>query len=81
MDPVYDIESVRKKCLDLLRKEGRTMTAAEISQALVVPMWAADAGLESARTARLATYTAGAGWTLASAEPAPEPDERQGGLL
>lgn len=81
MDQVYEIETVRKQCLDLLRKEGRTLSAGEMCMALQLPMWAVQAGMDSARAARLATFTGGAGWSLASPEPAPQPDDRQGGLL
>jgi hypothetical protein len=83
---VYEIENVRKQCLDLLRKEGRTLSTAEISQALVIPLWAVESGMDSARRGRLANHTAGAGWTLASAKrPAVDQEEQfqaaQGGLL
>lgn len=37
---IYEIESVRKQCLDLLRKEGRTLTTGQICMALQLPMWA-----------------------------------------
>ncbi|MFN4360501.1 MAG: hypothetical protein ACK4F4_07235 [Hylemonella sp.] len=82
MDQVFDIETLRKQCLDLLRKEGRTLSTGEICQALQLPLWAVESGMDSARKARLATFTSGAGWALASPEqPAAQLDERQGGLL
>lgn len=82
MDQVYEIETVRKQCLDLLRKEARTLSAGEICMALQLPLWAVNAGMDSARAARLATFTGGAGWSLASPQTtAQQQDDRQGGLL
>lgn len=60
---VFEIEAVRKRVLDLLRKEGRTMAAGSIALALGLPLWAVTAGLDSARTAGLAEFAPGAGWT------------------
>ncbi len=81
MDQVYEIETVRKKCLDLLRAEGRTLTAGEICMALQLPHWAVQAGLDSARLAGLARFTGGAGWGLATESQAPQLDHEQRGLL
>lgn len=61
---VFEIEAVRKRCLDLLRKEDRTMTAGEVAMQMGLPLWAVNAGLDSARVARLARFTGGAGWSL-----------------
>lgn len=82
MDQVYEIEAVRKQCLDLLRKERRTLTAGEVAMALRLPLWAVQAGLDSARTARLAFFHAGTGWGLANAVAwRPAQDDCQGGFL
>jgi hypothetical protein len=62
---VFEIEAVRKQVLDLLRKEGRTLTAGLIAYELGLPLWAVESGLESARVAGLASFTAGAGWAVA----------------
>lgn len=79
---VFEIEAVRKKCLDLMRKEVRPLTAGEMCLSLRLPLWAVQAGLGSASLAGLATFTAGAGWRLAvPAEPRQEADAAQGGLL
>ena len=81
-EQVYEIEAVRKQCLDHLRKEGRTLTAGQICLALQLPHWAVQAGLDSARVAGLASFAGGAGWSLAApAAPAPRADAEQGGLL
>lgn len=77
---IYEIESVRKQCLDLLRKEGRTLTTGQICMALQLPMWAVQSGLDSALTARLARFTPGAGWSLDITATA-APEHEQGGLL
>lgn len=61
---VFEIEAVRKRCLDLLRKEDRTMPAGEIAMQLGLPLWAVNSGLDSARVAGLARFTGGAGWGL-----------------
>lgn len=79
---VFEIEAVRKQCLDLLRKEGRTLTAGEVAMTLRLPLWAVNAGLDSARMAALARFTGGAGWSLV--EPVaqrPALEDCQGGLL
>lgn len=61
---VFEIEAVRKRCLDLLRKEARSMTAGQLAVELGLPFWAVDAGLDSARQAGLARFTSGVGWIL-----------------
>lgn len=81
MKQTYEIEAVRKQCLDLLRKEGRTLTAGQIAMELRLPMWAVHAGLDSARTARLALFTPGAGWSLDGVITTPPVEHEQGGLL
>lgn len=83
MNQIFEIEAVRKKCLDLLRKEGRPMTTGEICLTLGLPFWAVQAGMDSARVGGLATFAGGAGWSVAQpAEPAlQEAEEQQGGLL
>lgn len=79
---VYEIEAVRKRCLDLLRAEARVMTPGEICMQLGLPFWAVMAGLDSARTARLAVFTPGCGWHVQGVQaPHPVIDEEQGDLL
>lgn len=82
MDQFYEIEAVRKQCLDLLRKDGRTRTAGEVAMELRLPLWAVQAGLDSARTAGLTIFVGGWGWSLVDPEATRvAQDILQGGLL
>jgi hypothetical protein len=61
-DQVFEIDALRKRALELLRRHDSYMTVGAVAMALGVPLYAADCALESAYLAREATFEAGAGW-------------------
>lgn len=64
---VFEIEAVRRRCLELLRKEDRTLTTGAVCVELGLPYWATNAGLEEARRRGEVEFTAGAGWRVVKA--------------
>jgi hypothetical protein len=81
-DPVYQIDKLRERVLELMRKEDRRMSTGEVAAAIGVEFWAVETALESAYGARQVEFTAGAGWriALADANDFPEGNNLQNGL-
>lgn len=68
-DKAIDLEEVRGRAVELLRREDRYMTTGELSVELGVPFWGTDHALERAYLACEVVFSAGVGWKAAPAEP------------
>lgn len=69
-DQVHEIDALRRRALDLLRRHDSYMPTGAVAYCLAVPVYAADAALEAARRAGQVQHTAGVGWRALSSEPA-----------
>jgi hypothetical protein len=76
-DQVMEIDALRKRVLELLRRHDSWMTTGAIALALGVPLYAADIALECCYLAREATFEAGAGWRAEAPAAAATSSERQ----
>lgn len=62
---VFRIEDVRDRVVACLRKESRAISHEALVAKVALPVWAVDAGLESALLGGLVTYAAGQGLWIA----------------
>ena len=69
MHQVFEIAAVRKRCVDLLRKDGGAMTAGAITVQLGLPFWAVLAGLYNASDAGEAKFVDGTDWQAIEGAP------------
>jgi len=81
-EEVFEIEALRKRVVDVLRKEDRWMTTSELTTAVGAQYWAVDRVLEYAYLGKEAEFVAGAGWRALEQgrQPATANDEGQGVL-
>lgn len=79
MEPVFEIDALKARVLQLLQERGGFTPTGTVATALGVPLWAADCALEAAFLAGEAQFEAGAGWTVR--EPAPAAPAAEEGQL
>lgn len=81
-EPVFEIEPLKKRVLELLRRHDSYMPTGAVALALEVPLWAADAALEAAYLAKEAEFAAGAGWRAIAVQnlSLPREDVGQGAM-
>jgi hypothetical protein len=80
-DPVFEIEPLKKRALELLRRHDSFMPAGSVAANLGVPTWAAAAALDAARLLGQVEFSAGAGWRALTQEAArPAMNECQLGM-
>lgn len=77
-EPVFEIDALKKRVLELLRRHDSYMPRGSVALALEVPLWAADAALESAYLAKEAEFSAGAGWRAVAVQNLSVPREDAG---
>jgi hypothetical protein len=78
-EQVMEIDALRRRALELLRRHDSHMPTGAVALALGVPLYAADRALECCYLAHEATFVAGAGWRALPAESpaAADSDGRQ----
>lgn len=77
MDPVFEIEALTKRVLELLRRQGGFLSTGSVAASLSVPCWAATSALDAAHRGGAVEHASGVGWRALSQEPA-RPAERDG---
>lgn len=70
MDPVFEIEALLKRVLELLRRQGGFMSTGSVADSLEVPCWAATSALDAAHRSGMVEHASGVGWRALSQEPA-----------